>query len=117
MLLRIAVPAGLMPADVADGWFLQLCPNGLSASSIAALFDHEHHRHQGDDQAEPGYVQCDLGGGLSTAAALAQSFEYASMPSTGWQGAALLLSPLRADPPRAYDSRAPPRRLSFSRTA
>lgn len=46
MLLRIAVPAGYMPAALADGWYLQLCPDGLSAAAMVALFG-EGHRHHG----------------------------------------------------------------------
>lgn len=39
LLLRAAVPQGYMPSAVADGWYLELCPDGISAATVAALFD------------------------------------------------------------------------------
>jgi len=71
VLLRILVPAGFMPADVGDGWYLKLCPDGMPASTMVALFGHHHHHHadgHADGQEEhfaADMLQCDLGGGLS----------------------------------------------------
>ncbi len=58
LLLRIAVPQGLMPAD--DGWFLKICPDGLPAK-VAAIFGDEHAHHHGHENSET-YSQCDLSG-------------------------------------------------------
>jgi hypothetical protein len=71
MLLRVLVPAGYMPSDLDDGWYLKLCPDGMPVSVMVALFGHEHQHHhhpnaQGGAAApEITYAQCDLGGTLS----------------------------------------------------
>ena len=89
LVLRIAVPAGYMPANLGDGWFLALCPDGMPAHVMVAWLgpQHQHHgqhqnltnddshhspHHMGYDSGPlptaadlPQYVQCDLGGGLA----------------------------------------------------
>lgn len=45
VLLRVAVPVGYMPAPVASGWPVQLCPDGLSAEVMVALFGPAHQHH------------------------------------------------------------------------
>lgn len=81
--LRVLVPGGYMPASVADGWYLQWCPDGVSVEVLEALFGqsaagdsaHAHHLHHagpgpGDPSAPaaeqfdgpPAYAQCDLSG-------------------------------------------------------
>lgn len=108
VLLRIAVPAGFMPAEISGGWYLQLCPDGLSATVVAALLGHAHHAHHEHDTADSGYLQCELGGGLCGAmlpeppaqpvpAADVARFAPASAPTPGPRTAL-----------RSYDSRGPP---------
>ncbi len=49
MALQVAVPRGFMPAAVSGGWYLQLCPDGLSAEVMQVLLgdQHQHHHHHG----------------------------------------------------------------------
>lgn len=68
LLLRLLVPVGTMPAALAGGWFLQLCPDGLPAETLARLLGDSHHHHHhavesGERSATP--VRCDLGAALS----------------------------------------------------
>ncbi len=63
--LQAAIPAGFMPTNLASGWYVQLCPNGMSAELMAAVFgdEHHHHHHGGGDNSsgEPSF-ECDLAG-------------------------------------------------------
>jgi hypothetical protein len=59
LLLRVAVPAGFMPASADDGWYLKLCPDGVPTEIMEALFGHDHSHHQGGH--EQTFVQCELG--------------------------------------------------------
>lgn len=81
LLLRVAIPAGYMPASIAsDGWYLQWCPNGVSAEVMTALFEaagstesfqgaHQHQHHHGHaqpaaeeaDTPPSGATHCDFG--------------------------------------------------------
>jgi hypothetical protein len=45
VVLRVAVPVGYMPAPLASGWPVQLCPDGLSAEVMVALFGPSHQHH------------------------------------------------------------------------
>ncbi len=66
--LRALVPVGFMPAAVGQGWFLQLCPQGMSEAAMAVLLgkQHHHHHHQTQGKAQSASpVQCELGGGVS----------------------------------------------------
>ena len=85
MLLRIAVPTGFMPAALEDGWYLKVCPDGLSMQTMMAVFGHQH-AHHGDEDEQ--FVQCDLGGGLGALAVLADV-----------QGLPVLAVPPLASPP------------------
>ncbi len=77
-LLQAMIPAGYMPGSVADGKFVELCPSGLSAGAMSALSG-EHHHHHADSHVD--FSQCDLGGGLSAPALLAQAtLTYAALP-------------------------------------
>ncbi len=61
VLLRAAIPAGYMPASLADGWFVELCPDGWPAAAVVALFGHEHaHAHHGEQPDS--FADCQLGG-------------------------------------------------------
>jgi len=106
--LRLAVPAGYMPADLSDGWYLEWCPDGLPVAVTAALLGHGHHHHDDGDDG-----RCELGGGLSTTAVLEPPVASELVPALAepavWQ------IPLRPSPAatKAYDSRAPPRAFSF----
>lgn len=66
-LLQTAIPLGYMPASIEDGWFVKLCPNGLSAAWVSALLG-DQHKHHSDDESV--FAQCDLGGGLGNPVAL-----------------------------------------------
>jgi len=73
--LRVLVPAGLMPADMTDGWFLKLCPDGVSAEWMAGLNGDHHHHHHEEDGAQDS--SCELGGGLGASAANQDAFSFA----------------------------------------
>jgi hypothetical protein len=67
LVLRLLVPVGTMPAALADGWFLKLCPDGLPVETLARLLgeSHHHHHHPGAGEAKSSPVRCDLGAALS----------------------------------------------------
>lgn len=79
ILLRAAVPAGFMPGSLTSGWYLVLCPDGISSSAMMALLgeqqDHSHHHMHAQGSGTPGsdssanasFNQCDLGSGYSSA--------------------------------------------------
>ena len=73
LLLRVAVPVGLMPGDLSDGWYLQICPDGLSPAAMQVFMGDEHHHHhhhdhhQGEDSESANPVFCDLGAGFASA--------------------------------------------------
>ena len=75
-----------MPTNVDGGWFLQLCPDGISVSAMGALFgdEHAHHHAEHAAHADDGetYSPCELGNGLTGDA----------------------LTTLKLDPFRAFDS-------------
>lgn len=126
LLLRVLVPAGYMPAPVADGWPLQLCPDGMPMAAMRALLGdgHHHHRHHGgpaafaaanagadavaDTAAAAMPAQCELGAGFAAATLL----DSAGVPPS-FVGAPTIV---RRDPAAptapphrpAYQSRAPP---------
>ncbi len=118
LCLRVLVPGGYMPANMADGWYLQWCPDGVPVEVLEILFaspeaSPAHAHHHGapsptDEQAESGsYVQCDASGS-SADAQLASP-----LPSILAGALAAAASPLRPAPPAtarvvAYRSRAPP---------
>lgn len=131
--LRVAVPAGYMPATALDGFYLQWCPDGVSAGFMAALHGAAdgarhagggHHReagnphhHEGGTNAEgagtghgaegASRIHCDLAGASADALA---SVPHVTVASPGRLPAAVLLAcaPARAAPRLAYRSRAPP---------
>ena len=106
LCLHIAVPAGFMPASVASGWPLQWCPEGMSASSMRALFGHAHHHHHSADQ--PDFQQCDLSGlyAESMVAATVAIIDSDSAQPTY----SLIARFSRTTKPGHYHPRAPPRR-------
>ncbi|MEM7000586.1 MAG: hypothetical protein AAF529_07350 [Pseudomonadota bacterium] len=71
LALRVLVPAGLMPASGENGWYLEICPEGLAVEVMVQVFGdhhahHHHHLHAADAQSETSaasYVQCDLSAG------------------------------------------------------
>jgi hypothetical protein len=58
MLLRVLVPAGLMPAGHEGSWHLEICPDGLPGRVVAALLGHDHVHHTENATA---FQYCDLG--------------------------------------------------------
>jgi len=128
LALRIVVPAGFMPASISDGWFIQLCPQGLSPAAMELLHpghgqsdnDHsghdDHHAQHGGqpdggnphDESAPDSNYCPLGS-LYSAAAVPQSDD---------QGPILAVNAERPEEETlsaivyrrtGYQSRAPPR--------
>ena len=62
LLVRVAIPTGFMPSSMDDGWYLQLCPDGMPAHVMVALFgeDHSHHGQPDEDT----FFQCDYDSGV-----------------------------------------------------
>lgn len=95
LVLRVMVPVGLMPASPSDGWYLKLCPEGMSISSMVAMPEHghhDHHGHGGDEEAS--FAQCDFAGFSSLAA---------SGTSETSEFSILYNSPFKAAPAAGYD--------------
>ena len=66
LVLRFAIPAGYMPAELSGGWYLMICPHGLPQTAITALYGgaHSHHHDHESAQAESGY--CAVGSAIAT---------------------------------------------------
>lgn len=127
MCLRVAVPAGYMPANMAeDGWYLQWCPDGVAVEVLEILFEasgagdsaHAHHHGGGgghadaataDDQADAGaaYAQCDLSG-FSADAHHTQLLAFGATPAPITTAPAVRFARPSLARLRAYHSRAPP---------
>ena len=62
LLVRVAIPTGFMPSSMDDGWYLQLCPDGMPTHIMVALFgeDHSHHGQPDEDT----FFQCDYDSGV-----------------------------------------------------
>jgi len=118
MLLRILVPTGFMPGSLASGWYLVLCPDGISSSTMAVLMGesghHHHHMPQGDTgtSKDNEYKQCDLGSGFSSAA-IYQSADLVMglflALLTIWQASSLRLQRFASQ----YLARGPPNKLQY----
>ena len=67
-ILQSAIPLGYMPSSIADGIFVELCPDGLSANFVAAITG-DHHAHHADDGSA--FEQCEVGQSIQPAAASA----------------------------------------------
>ena len=68
LLLRIAVPVGYMPTSVSGGWYLEICPDGLTPAVMQVFMgEHHHHHHHGSDDGKAAPVFCDLGAGFAAA--------------------------------------------------
>ncbi len=57
LLIRAAIPVGLMAVDTHDGWYLSICPEGLSREAQKVLVPHQH--DDDSDHASTG-LYCDL---------------------------------------------------------
>jgi hypothetical protein len=124
----MVVPAGFMPGPVSDGWFIQLCPQGLSPAAMELLHpghgqdhrahvshDDHHARHGGQsddgkphDDSTSGSNYCPLGS-LYSAAAVPQSVEQGPMLAVTAdrpEGETLTAIVYRRT---GYQARAPPR--------
>ena len=55
---RALVPAGCMPGGD-EGWYLQLCPEGMTQEAMATLLGSHHFHHHDADVAT---ASCELGG-------------------------------------------------------
>lgn len=111
LVLRVAVPAGFMPTNLDDGWFLKFCPDGMSMSVMMALLGHDHHHHhanqQGDQNSEP-YQQCDLGGGLADDSALPTGEQFTTNGLATLVQAQPLQDLVPTGTASAFQARAPP---------
>ena len=98
LLLRALIPAGFMAAPVAEGWWLQLCPAGMTVSSYRALTadalasahgaHHPSHSYIGEDSSHSNHAShgdgepdaaCGLGAGF---AAIAPELDVAPLNQT-----------------------------------
>jgi len=106
LMLRVVIPAGLMPSAVGDGWPLKICPDGISVELMVELFGdaHAHHKAEGDAN----FAQCEFSSGLS-----AQDLSFNSLilpPGLAEQALIELsqVSTLQYQLWRYFRSRAPP---------
>ena len=120
-LLRALVPAGFMPAPLASGSPVQLCPQGLSSVEVAALFGQHHqpgHHHQpshhggasgqGGQDGPAEEFNCPLGLVISQGFLPTPSidFSFEQAPATLERDQVVLFQTSRL---RAFNPRAPPR--------
>lgn len=102
-----------MPSALADGWYLKLCPDGISASTMMALLGQQDHGHyhghgmESGDSSEQSFDQCDLGSGFASAA-VSQIANIALEIFIATLVAGILLSATLPRRPRLYLVRAPP---------
>ena len=115
LLARIAVPAGFMPADTSQGWFLELCPEGLALPAMVALLgdstEHLHH-HGGpegpDTPAEASYDNNCLLNGLALSAVATSAIDLPVLATAGDPFPLPAAASLEPSPTTPYRSRAPP---------
>jgi len=127
LALRVVIPAGFMPASISDGWFIQLCPQGLSPAAMELLHpghgqnrtdhnDHDAHHagHGGQvdgdnphDESAPDTVYCPLGN-LYSAAGVPQSFDLGPVLAVATERPAEETLPAIVYRRTGYRSRAPP---------
>lgn len=107
LVLRVAVPAGFMPTNLDDGWFLKLCPDGMSMSVMMALLGHDHHHHHDGQDSDP-YQQCDLGGGLSDDNALTTGEQFTTNSLAALEQTLPTQDLVLAVTARTFHARAPP---------
>ena len=105
LLLRVAIPSGFMPSSVSDGWFLQLCPDGLPTHVMVALFG-EHHFHRGSDSDT--FFQCDYDSGVIGDVLLDASVSPCSVAGGISAVATRIESRNHGKPTLGFLSRAPP---------
>jgi len=106
LLLRIAVPVGFMPSSFANGWFLELCPDGLPAHVMVALYG-EHHAHHGAG-GDSVFYECDYGGGAAGALLIDCSILPWEFLTSADQVAAVEADLVTSTRLFAFRSRAPP---------
>ena len=72
LTFQVLVPVGFMPASVADGWYIEFCPDGLPTPTLVALYGAHHAHHGAVHHAHPGvegsteFYQCDYGAGAGS---------------------------------------------------
>jgi hypothetical protein len=112
---RLVVPAGYMPAPLAEGAWIRVCPAGRGGEFfVPPATDHAGHAHRGehtpaDDHAGHGFSAeyCPTGSLFSTAGAVstfALSLDHPGSAAPAEGGFAAVTAP----PPLPYRSRAPP---------
>lgn len=116
--IQAVFPAGYMPAALSSGWFLQLCPTGVSNAVMAVLHGDQHANHSGQAdhtsgetlQHETWRVDCPFSAFTITKVAgtfsSQASIDYATGTAYNEVGSTLRLS---AQQPNTNQPRAPPR--------
>jgi len=103
-----------MPAAVAGGWYLELCPDGLPTAVMVALFG-EHHAHHGK-AGDTVFFHCDYGGGAAGAWLLDSSLPaWDSRPGVN-PPVAIDVSLVALAQRLGFQSRAPPSGTRFTST-
>lgn len=71
LLMRVAIPAGYMPAAAGSGLLFELCPEGMPALVMQALSPQHHHHHEPSDETQGSFdaEQCPVGHMLASAIA------------------------------------------------
>ena len=82
LLMRVAIPAGYMPASVGSGLLFELCPEGMPVAILQVLDSHHHH-HSASDSSEVSFdtEQCPVGHLLLSAAAVADGLALDAVPA------------------------------------
>ena len=115
IMLHALVPGGFMPASLAGGWFVELCPDGMARALFEALTGPERHgEHSHHAAADSGYdghafEQCDLGNGFAGPVLSADSGIPVLPGVSSPQPAASLAATATPSTHSPYRSRAPPR--------
>ena len=105
LLIRAAIPVGLMAVDTHDGWYLSICPEGLSREAQKVLVPHQH--DDDSDHASTG-LYCDLASlmplAMTAEVSLAETFVVGNHRLLGNPSHSHWLDPLNP----ALGARAPP---------
>jgi hypothetical protein len=82
LLMRVAIPAGYMPAAVGSGLLFELCPEGMPAAVLQILDSHHHHHHSQSDTSEVSFdtEQCPVGHLLLSAVAVDDGLALDAIP-------------------------------------
>ena len=83
MLVKLVSPAGFMPADLSDGHWLMICPDGLPSGVLdTGQHDHGHDGHGGGDHPpQLGLDHCPIGAAVGAPSIVSHhvSFAFATL--------------------------------------